>query len=93
MSEQKIPSHTASLISEYKTKDWTVRSKFTEICSIYETEKWALMFRIPKWMLLTGDVCIMPISEERKEVIKAAIEAKAARQAERNASSEDDLPF
>lgn len=92
-TKSSIPSHSASLISNYTKADNTKWTKFTEICTIYENEKWGLMLRIPKWMILTGDIYIAPISNERKQLMQDAIEAKKARQAEQSHEDEDDLPF
>lgn len=91
--KSSIPSHTASLISNYTKADWSKWTKFTEICTIYENEKGWLMVKIPKWMLLTGDIYISAISDARKQVMQDAIDAKRARQAESNQEDEDDLPF
>ena len=87
-----IPSHSASLISNYKKADWSVGTKFTEISTIYENEKWGLMLRIPKWMIITWDIYIASISDERKQVMLDRIEANKNK-AGQNAVDEDDPVF
>lgn len=91
--KSQIPSHSASLISNYKKQDWSNWTKFTEICTVYENEKGWLMIRIPKWMILTWDIYVAPISDERKKLIEDRIEANKARQAEAAQEDWEDLPF
>lgn len=61
------PTHRACFIEEYLDKNWEKQAKFHEICAIWESEKWNLSINIPKWMLLTGKIIVLPIKEKVNE--------------------------
>lgn len=57
------PTHKACLVEEYKDKDWAMKTKFTEISAIRESDKGNMVVNIPKWMMLFGKLIIMPIKD------------------------------
>lgn len=90
--KSKIPTHYATLVSNYKKQDWSEWTTYTELCACYETEKWVIPVKIPKWIIITWTILVLPITDQRRKLIEEAIERKA-KENEENADNGDDLPF